>query len=107
LIHGSGFVAFVTILELVVFAPLGEELLFRGVLFGALTSKLSVRRAALLSGVAFSVWHGYGVVGSLIIAFDGYMLALLYSRMRSLVPGMFVHGALNAIYCLSNLGCRV
>jgi membrane protease YdiL (CAAX protease family) len=107
LIHGSGFVAFVTTLELVVFAPFGEELLFRGVLFGALASKLAPRWAALLSAVAFSAWHGYGISGSMTIAFGGFLLALLYLRTRSIVPGMFVHAALNAIVCLNNLGCRV
>jgi membrane protease YdiL (CAAX protease family) len=107
LIHGSSFQALACSLELVVFAPFGEELLFRGVLFGALASKLSPHRAAIVAALVFSAWHAYGLVGSLLLAVDGYLLALLYWRTRSLVPGMVVHAALNAVVCLNNFGCRI
>ena len=106
LLHGSTFVMLATVLELVVFAPLGEELLFRGVLFGALTSKLTTHRAALLSGVLFAVWHGYGIAGTVVVGFDGYLLARLYARTGSLLPGMLAHGLLNAAVSLYSLGCR-
>ena len=52
--------ALATTLDLVVFAPLGEELLFRGVLFATLLRWTSVNVAALISAGLFAVWHGYG-----------------------------------------------
>lgn len=106
LIHGSGPSAFAEVIELVVSAPLGEELLFRGVLFGALASKLTMHRAALISGALFGAWHGYGMAGTIIVAFDGYLLARLYARTGSLIPGMLAHSLINVAVCLSNFGCR-
>jgi membrane protease YdiL (CAAX protease family) len=106
LIYGSRFDAFANALELVVFAPVGEELLFRGVLFGALARKFTTHRAALVSAVLFSLWHGYGVAGTLIVAFDGYLFARLYARSGSLIPGMFAHAMINFGVCLINFGCR-
>jgi membrane protease YdiL (CAAX protease family) len=106
MIYGSSALAFATALELVVFAPLGEELMFRGVLFGALASKLSTHRAALISAILFGAWHGYGLAGTVVVAFDGYLMARLYARTRSLIPGMLLHAAINFGITLNDLGCR-
>jgi membrane protease YdiL (CAAX protease family) len=91
----------------VIFAPLSEEILFRGVLFGALLRRLSTNHAALISAIVFSVWHAYGFAGSLAVGFGGYLWAQLYARTGSLLPGMLVHAVLNAIVCLDALGSRV
>ena len=61
LIWGSwGLVARETIGS-VIWAPLGEEVAFRGVLYPALRSRFGVAPAAALSAAVFAVAHGYGV----------------------------------------------
>ena len=46
-----------------VLAPIVEELLFRGVLYGTLRLRLRTRSGDLTSAVIFALAHGYGAVG--------------------------------------------
>ena len=47
-------------LEFVVYAPVLEEIAFRGILFGTLRRKFSFAPAALIGALVFAVAHGYG-----------------------------------------------
>jgi len=78
-----------------VFAPVLEELLFRGVLYGTLRLRLGPGPAALASATLFALAHGYGVVGFVSVLGSGILWAIAYERTRSLLPGMLAHAASN------------
>ena len=78
-----------------VFAPLLEEPLFRGVLYGTLRLGLGPAPATLASAAVFALAHGYGVVGFVSVFASGVLWAIAYERTRSLLPGMLAHAASN------------
>jgi membrane protease YdiL (CAAX protease family) len=104
---GTAGEAALSIFGAVVLAPFGEELAYRGALFGALATRLSTHRAALISCLIFAGFHGYGWLGFCSVAFYGYLQARLAARTGSLVPGMLSHGMVNLVYCIGTLGWRL
>jgi membrane protease YdiL (CAAX protease family) len=92
----------VQILLIVILAPLAEELLFRGYLFGGLREKLSRWPAALIAGVLFGGLHaltGLSAVPPLI--FFGVVLCLLYEKTGSVVPAIILHLLNNSVALLA------
>jgi len=86
------------ILLIVIAAPICEEVCFRGMLFGGLREKLPTIAAALVSAAVFGALHapeGPTAVPPL-IAF-GFILALLYEKTGSIVPGILLHVLNNSI----------
>jgi membrane protease YdiL (CAAX protease family) len=86
-----------------IIVPMAEETCFRGMLFGGLRERLPRLGAALVSGTIFGVLHaftGIGVVPPL-IAF-GVILALLYEKTGSIVPGIVLHMLNNSVALLSS-----
>ena len=79
----------------VVWAPIFEELAFRGLLYPTLRLRLPPWLAALLSAALFGVAHGYGLQGFAAVTWSGMIWALGYERSRSLLPGMLAHAASN------------
>ncbi len=81
-----------------VVAPIAEEIFFRGMLFGGLRRRLSTFPAAAISALVFGGLHattGVSAVPPLIIF--GFVLALLYEKTGSLLPGMLAHALNNAL----------
>jgi membrane protease YdiL (CAAX protease family) len=80
----------------VILAPLAEELLFRGLLFGGLGTRIGLWPAALLSAVIFGAAHLNATlfVG---LALAGLALNGLYWRHRSLWVSTAAHATLNAV----------
>ena len=71
----------IQILLIAIAAPIGEEVCFRGMLFGGLRERLPMWAAALISASLFGLLHvttGISVVPPL-IAF-GFLLAMLYEK---------------------------
>jgi uncharacterized protein len=96
LIWGSwGLVARETV-DSAIWAPLGEEVAFRGVLYAALRSRFGVMPAAALSAAVFALAHGYGVLGFVAVFWSGALWALSYEKTGSLWPSIIAH-------CLGNL----
>jgi membrane protease YdiL (CAAX protease family) len=92
----------IQILLIVIAAPVSEEICFRGMLFGGLREKLPRVAAALLCGLIFGALHaitGITAVPPLIVF--GFLLALLYERTGSILPGMILH-MLNNIVALAS-----
>lgn len=91
-------------------AGLLEELLFRGLLLGAL-GRMGPRRAVWLSAIAFGLGHLLNLLGGadawetatqgICAVAVGVMLALLALRCGSILPGALMHGALNVLGVLS------
>jgi membrane protease YdiL (CAAX protease family) len=80
-----------------VWAPIVEEIIFRGLLYGTLRTRLAVWPSALVSAVIFTVPHGYAIAGSASVLASGILWAIAYERTRSLLPGLIAHFANNAL----------
>jgi uncharacterized protein len=83
----------------IVFAPISEELFFRGFLFGGLRGRMTFWPAALVSGVFFGLIHLLGGSWEVIapLAAFGVLLAWLYERTGSLGPPILMHAIQNSI----------
>jgi len=84
-------------LSSLVLAPFGEEMAYRGVLFGALATRVRTHRAALVSAILFAVMHGYGVLGFSSVALGGYLRARISARTGTLLPAILGHALNNAL----------
>jgi membrane protease YdiL (CAAX protease family) len=92
----------IQILLIVIAAPICEETCFRGMLFGGLREKLPRIAAALICGLVFGALHaltGVTAVPPLIVF--GFLLALLYEKTGSIIPGILLHMLNNSIALLS------
>ena len=87
------------ILGAVVFAPLVEELLFRGVLLRSLLRKMDPAAAVLLSAVIFALVHYVGDPNTLpflpALAALGAVLAVTALRTGDLSMSIFIHAGFN------------
>jgi membrane protease YdiL (CAAX protease family) len=104
LVWGSSGQTLVSLLEYVVFAPIFEELAFRGLLFAILRRKFRFLPAALMSAAIFGIAHGYGMVGLISVCWSGVLWAWIYERTGSLLPGMLAHSINNLLVCLAVMG---
>jgi uncharacterized protein len=91
----------VQILLIVIAAPISEEVCFRGMLFGGLRERLPRVAAALVSAAIFGVLHAVTGLSAVppLIAF-GFVLALLYEKTGSIVPGILLHMLNNSVALL-------
>jgi membrane protease YdiL (CAAX protease family) len=87
----------VNVFDVTVWAPITEELIFRGLLYATLRRRLSMWPAALVSAAIFALPHGYAAAGSLSVLLSGVLWALAYERTRSLLPGLLAHSANNVM----------
>ena len=83
--------------NVVLWAPIFEEIGFRGLIFGTLRTHFSPWTAMVLSALLFSALHLYSLTGFLAVFWSGLVLAWAYHRFGSLLPGMVVHGAGNLL----------
>ncbi len=91
----------IQVLLIVVAAPISEEVCFRGFLFGGLRERMPRLAAALISGLVFGGLHattGISAVPPLIVF--GFVLALLYEKTGSIVPGILLHMLNNSVALL-------
>lgn len=101
LVWGGAPVITVSLLEYVLFAPLFEELVFRGLLFATLRRKFGWGLSATLSAAIFAIAHGYGVLGFVSVIWSGLLWAWVYEKTGSLLPGIVAHALNNLMVCLS------
>lgn len=94
--QSGGVVALVLGLAVVVLGPLGEELLYRGVLYQALSKHLPGWPAIGLSGLAFGVTHIEPFVVALTFPL-GMVLAWVMRRHGTLVVPVVAHVVFNMI----------
>lgn len=92
---GPAGVLVASLLGTIVFAPVLEELVFRGLLYGTLRRWMGWPAAAILSAAVFAGAHGYGVAGFGSVFASGVLWAVAYEKTRSLLPGMVAHAANN------------
>ena len=85
-------------------APVVEEILFRGLLYATLRTRIGVAESALLSAIVFTLPHGYSIAGSASVLVSGLLWAVAYERTRSLLPGLFAHAVNNLLSTLWTVG---
>ena len=91
------------ILLITVGAPVAEEALFRGLLFGGWQTRIGLGPAALGSAILFGLAH-VQIALLLPITAVGVGLALLTARTRSLWPSTVAHATFNLVAVLFAFG---
>lgn len=81
----------------VLFAPVTEELFFRGAFYGHTRSWLVWPAAALLVGVIFAAVHPQGWAGVPVVAAIGFNMAVLRQWRGSLIAPMTAHAINNGV----------
>jgi len=84
------------VLSLVVVAPVVEEMVFRGLLFGALAGRLGVLGSAVITALLFGAVHGDPVLFPSLAAI-GFIGALAYAATGNLWVSIILHASSNAI----------
>lgn len=91
----------VQVLLIVFAAPISEEVCFRGMLFGGLRERLPRLGAALVSGLIFGGLHATtGLSAVPVLVVFGFVLALLYEKTGSIIPGILLHMLNNSVALL-------
>ncbi len=95
-VYGSRLDNILAFVTLVIMAPVAEEVLFRGYLYGKLKNSVPAIIAALATSLLFAAAHG-----QLNVAVDVFVLSLILCGLRSLTgsiwAGILVHMIKNAI----------
>jgi membrane protease YdiL (CAAX protease family) len=79
----------------VIAAPIFEEFIFRGLIFGGLRRSLGFPAAAVASAAIFAIVHPPASVVPVFVL--GFCAALVYERTRMLAAPMIVHATYNAV----------
>lgn len=97
LIFGPWQTAFLTGINLVIWAPIFEEIGFRGLLYTTIRSRFAPWVAIIISALIFSSLHLYSLPDFLAVFWSGLVLAYAYERYRSLLPCIVVHALGNLL----------
>lgn len=89
------------IISSVIFAPIIEELIFRGVLFNRLKIRIGIIPAIILSSALFGIGHPFG--GMISAFLFGMCMCILYLKTDNIFVGMTVHFLNNLIFVILEL----
>jgi CAAX protease family protein len=101
LVWGSPAAVATALTEYVLFAPLFEEVAFRGLLFATLRRRFGFLSSAVGSAALFGLAHGYGILGFMSVVWSGLLWAWVYEKTGSLLPGILAHAINNLLVCLT------
>lgn len=90
-------------IDYLVWTPVFEEFMFRGLLFITLRNRMSALHAAAVSSALFGVLHFYSFPGFLMTVWSGFVWAYAFEYARSLVPGIAAHSIYNLMFVLGVL----
>ena len=79
-----------------ILTPVGEEMLYRGITYTALSNRFGNQKGLLLSSLLFALLHG-SVLRFIPLFVMGLVLALLSVRTKSIIPGIITHSFVNLI----------
>ena len=88
------------IIILVLVAPICEEIIFRGLVFGRLSYKFGVKKGIIFSSVIFGALHLDNILGTTIF---GIIMCIWFIKTKSLVTPIFIHIVYNSIVALRNI----
>jgi membrane protease YdiL (CAAX protease family) len=97
--HGA-FYLVLMFTQIAILPPLVEELMFRGIFFRSLSSRMTIPAAVILSSTLFALLHPQLPLGFLGIFILGIIFNLLYIKRGSLLPGMIAHALNNGVIFL-------
>ncbi len=91
---------FLQVFLLVAVAPaVCEEIMFRGFVFSALESKTGYRKAIIIAGLIFGIYH-MNPVQAVTTTFIGIIICIAAYKSGSILPGMIMHFVNNALSCV-------
>lgn len=85
----------------IIFAPLLEELVFRGVLFNRLKIRIGIIPAMLISSFIFGIGHDFGGITSAFLF--GMCMCILYLKTDNILVPMSVHFINNVVATILEL----
>ena len=92
------------ILNACIFAPIGEEIGFRGIILGGLLkTRCRPWIAILISALIFALFHGFGAQFVTALLF-GILVGWLYWRTGSIIPGIIIHMVNNSLTAIDLSG---
>ena len=97
LIWGGQIELLTTIVEVVVLAPIFEEIIFRGMVFSTMRAKFGFTVSMIGSALVFALMHGYGPIAFLSVFWSGLLWAWIYERTGSVIPGICAHATNNGL----------
>ncbi|NMA02670.1 MAG: CPBP family intramembrane metalloprotease [Clostridia bacterium] len=89
---------FIPFLVTAIFAPISEELYFRGLLYPALRRRIGVKWGIIVTSLIFGGLH-YDLVRMIPLVFGGIWLNWLYEKSGTIYAPMMAHSAWNGIMC--------
>jgi membrane protease YdiL (CAAX protease family) len=92
----TGLSIVLAVASLVIVAPVVEEIVFRGLLFGALAGRLGVIGGALVTSLIFGLVHGDPVLFPSLAAL-GFISALAYAATGNLWVSIVLHALNNSL----------
>jgi uncharacterized protein len=96
--------SFFTITDTIVWAPVCEELLFRGLLYTSLRTRLGIVPSSIVTAALFSAIHyPESLVPAAALFVPAVLSSLWYERTRSLWPNIISHSLTNALVLVFNL----
>ncbi len=102
-IWGPWDVTVLSSINTVVWAPVFEEIGFRGLLYTTLRSRFSITTAAIVSAGIFAMLHLYSLAGALAVFWSGLVWAIAFERFRTLWPAILAHATGNLLAVASVL----
>jgi len=89
------------VVNLVILAPILEEVIFRGYVLDTCRGFLQEREAVIISSCIFGLIHySYGPIGIVLISLGGGLYAWIRLRTNSLIPAIICHSIWNGISVL-------
>ncbi len=101
LVWGSQLELLKTGFEVVLLAPVFEEIIFRGLLYSTLRAKFTIPFSIFGSALIFALAHGYGLVAFLTVFWSGLLWAWAYEQTGSILPGICAHAINNGLVVYS------
>jgi membrane protease YdiL (CAAX protease family) len=96
--------AIIGTLGAIMWAPVLEEIFFRGAFYQFLRPRVGWGLSILISAGVFGFYHPYSLAGLLQVSFAGVMFALLREWRSSLIAPMTAHFLHNASLSISTIG---
>ena len=79
----------------IIFAPIIEEIIFRGIIFNRLKIRIGITSAIIISSFIFAIGHGFGGITSAFLF--GICMCILYLKTDNILIPMSVHFLNNLI----------
>ena len=92
-----------TALQVIIVAPIVEEIFFRGFIFSTLIHRVSTPAAALFSGVLFGAIH-FSLAQTIVLSIFGVVQCYLYRRTGSILYPILLHFIFNTLALTTIIG---